>query len=76
MKCYFCKGSLENGFTSHVSEIGESVIFIKNIPCLKCDQCGEVSYIGSVYERIEQIVDSLRSSVTEAAIVKYSDSAA
>ena len=76
MKCYFCKGCLENGFTSHVSEIGESVIFVKNIPCLKCDQCGEISYIGSVYERLEQIVDDLRDSVTEIAVVRYSGSVA
>ena len=76
MKCYFCKGNLENGYTSHISEIGESVIFIKNVPCLKCDQCSEVSYIGGVYERLEQIVDALRDSVTEIAVIKYSESAA
>jgi hypothetical protein len=59
-----------------MSDIGNCVIVVKNVPCLECDQCGEVSYIGEVYEQLERIVDALRDSTMEVAVVKYSDAAA
>ena len=71
MICAFCKGQYENGFTVYVAALDDSVIVIKNVPCLICDQCGEVSYIGTVYARLEQIIDTLRDAITEIAIVKY-----
>jgi len=69
--CAFCKGEYENGFTTYAVTLGDSVIVVKNVPCLMCNQCGEVSYIGSVYNRLEQIIGALRDSVTEVAIIKY-----
>jgi YgiT-type zinc finger domain-containing protein len=71
MICTFCKGQYENGFTAFVAKLDDSVIVVKNVPCLICDQCGEVSYIGKVYNRLEQIIDALMDSITEVAIVKY-----
>ncbi len=76
MTCFFCKGDIENGTTTFMTELNDCVIVIKNVPCLKCNQCGEVSYNGAVYERLEQIVDTLGDSVTEVAIVKYTSKAA
>ena len=71
MICTFCKGKYENEFTAYVAALDDSVIVIKNVPCLICDQCGEVSYTGTVYARLEQIIDALRDVITEIAIVKY-----
>ena len=76
MTCFFCKGTIENDFTTHVAENDGSIIIIKNVPCLKCEQCGEISYIGTVYERLEGIIDALQSNLAEVTIVKYSDQAA
>jgi len=76
MTCYFCKGNLIESHTVHVSEVGECVIIIKNVPCLKCDQCVEISYTGSIYKQIENIVDASRNALTEVTIVKYSDKVA
>ena len=72
MTCFFCKGRYGEGFTTHIVENNDRVIIVKNVPCLKCDQCGETSYLGGVYERLEKILDSL-DSLAEVAIVKYSD---
>lgn len=71
MTCFFCKGDMEDTTTTHVVEIGERII-IKNVPCHKCKQCGEVAYTGSVVERLEQITKQLEKTLTEIAIVKYS----
>ncbi|MCL2080871.1 MAG: type II toxin-antitoxin system MqsA family antitoxin [Oscillospiraceae bacterium] len=76
MKCFFCNGTLENDFTTHVTEIGDRVIIIRKVPCLKCNQCNEVSYTGVVCERLETIVNTVRNTLTEVAILHYSDEAA
>jgi YgiT-type zinc finger domain-containing protein len=73
--CAFCKGKYENGLTAYVTTLIDSIIVIKNVPCLMCDQCGEVSYIGTVYSRLEQIVVSLENSITEVAVVRYTPAA-
>ena len=72
MTCFYCKGSMAEATTTHVVEIGECVIIIKHVPCLKCRQCGEVVYTGSVVERLEQITEQLEKTLTEVAIVNYS----
>ena len=76
MKCFFCKGNMVDGLATDVTDLESSVIIIRNVPCHKCSQCGEVSFSLAVAERLEQIVDTLRSSVTEIAVVQYSNTAA
>ena len=76
MTCFFCKGNIVNDFTTHVAESDGSIIIVKNVPCLKCEQCGEVSYTGTIYEHLEGIIDALQSNLAEVTIVKYSDKAA
>ena len=76
MKCFFCKGEMVDGSTTDVTDLESSVIIIRNVPCQKCPQCGEVSFSLDVAERLEQIVDTLKGSVTEIAVVQYSSTAA
>jgi len=76
MKCFFCKGKMVDGVTTDVTDLESSVIIVRNVPCHKCSQCGEVSFALAVAERLEQIVDLLRETVTEIAIIQYSNSAA
>ena len=78
MKCIFCKGKVTDGVTTDVTDLESCVIVIRNVPCHKCTQCGEVSFTIGVSERLEKIVDTLKNSgsVTEVAIIKYTDAAA
>jgi YgiT-type zinc finger domain-containing protein len=78
MKCIFCKGKITDGIATDVTDLTSCVIIVRNVPCHKCEQCGEVSFTLDVSERLEQIVDKLRNSdsVTEVAIVRYTDIAA
>ena len=76
MKCFFCKGNMTNARTTDVTDLGSSIIIIRGIPCHKCDQCGEVSFSLDVAERLEQIVDTLKNTQPEIAIVQYSTEAA
>lgn len=76
MKCFFCKSDMENGVTTHVAELEKCIVIIKNVPCMKCDQCGETVYSGDVVQKIEEILEKCENAMTEVAIVNYKDMAA
>jgi len=50
--------------------------FHRTVPCHKYKQCGETTFDLAVGERLEQIVDTLRDSISEIAVVQYSSVAA
>jgi YgiT-type zinc finger domain-containing protein len=78
MNCFFCKGELEAKETIFTTELNDCVVIIKNVPSLVCTQCGEVVHSDSVSHRLEQIVDSIKSTIcaAEITVMSYSDKAA
>ena len=76
MTCFFCKGKKENSFTIDVTDLGSSIVIVRGVPCYKCIHCGETTFDLAVGERLEQIVDTLKDSITEIAVVQYSNVAA
>jgi YgiT-type zinc finger domain len=73
MSCINCKGTMTESVTSHVVKLKNSVIIIKNVPCYECEQCGEAVYTDEVAEQLEIIVKACLTSITEIAVVNYSD---
>lgn len=69
--CFFCKGSMADDITNYMVDLNGHFIIIKNVPCHKCKQCGEVSFSGETVVKIEQIIESLKEVLTEVAIVEY-----
>lgn len=76
MKCFFCKGDLTTSTTTHVVTLDHCIIIIKDVPCERCGQCGETFFSDEVTERLEHIVNDLRTAATELAVVSYTDRAA
>ena len=76
MKCFMCKGTLENKLTNFISDMGNCIIIVKDVPSQVCTQCGEVSYSNEVAEQLEKIVDKMKNAMTEIAVVHYSDKVA
>lgn len=76
MTCFYCKGDMVSGHTTHVVDMGKCIIIIKNVPCMKCTQCGEVVYTGIVVKELERITAMLEAPLTEIAVVNYRDSVA
>lgn len=76
MKCLFCKADMETGVTTHVAELEKCIVIIRNVPCMKCSQCGETVYSGDVIQKIEEILNKCENAMTEVAIVNYKDMAA
>jgi YgiT-type zinc finger domain-containing protein len=75
MTCFSCKGDLEKSTTTYMTEYNECFIIIKNVPCTKCTQCGEVYLNGVTLEKIEAILDKVKSVLTEIAIVDFTKAA-
>ena len=76
MKCFMCKGTLENKLTNFIADMGNCIIIVKDVPSQVCTQCGEVSYSNEVAEQLEKIVDKMKNAMTEIAVVHYSDKVA
>lgn len=49
--------------TTFTVEYNECIIVIKNVPCLECEVCGEITFTDEVSANIEMIVDAARKSV-------------
>ena len=76
MICFFCKGKKESSFTVDVTDLGSCVVIVRGVPCYKCIQCGETTFDLTVGEHLEQIVNALKDSITEIAVVQYPNAAA
>ena len=76
MTCVFCKGDMNEGLTTDFTNLGSCMVIIKNVPCLECDQCGETVFRGEVVKQLENITATLKNSLTEIAVVQYSDNVA
>ena len=72
MTCFFCRGKKENDLTIDVTDLGSCIVIVRGVPCYKCTQCGEITFDLAVGERLEQIVDTLKNSISEIAVVQYS----
>lgn len=70
-KCFYCKGNMVDDFSNYMVGLDGRFIIIRNVPCHKCSQYGEVSYGGEVVVRLEEIVVKLKETMTEIAIVEY-----
>lgn len=76
MTCFMCKGDMKNKNSNYILDLEGTIIIVKNVPSLVCNQCGEVFYENDVMKRLENIVDKLKNIVTEVAIINYNDKVA
>lgn len=73
---FFCKGDMLEDYTSYIVDLGKCVIVIRNVPCYKCNQCGEVAYSATVVKELERMLDVLENTLTEITIVNYANKVA
>lgn len=56
MKCMSCKSdSMVDSKTIYFAQLNNCYVIIENVPCKKCDQCGEEFFTVSVMEKIDTI---------------------
>ena len=73
MICFFCKGNMNESVTTHVVNLKNCIVIVKNAPCYECEQCGEAVYNNEVALHLEKIVKSAATAITEIAVLNYTD---
>lgn len=72
MKCFECGAMMEKGTTTSVTDLGNCLVIVRNVPCHKCTECDEVFYTGDVVEQLEKIIDLAKKVMQEVSIIDYS----
>ena len=71
MMCMECGAKTEKGFTTDVTDLGDCLVIVRNVPCYKCTECNEILYTGDVIRRLEEIVATSKKFMQEISIVDY-----
>ena len=73
MTCFYCKSDMTESTSTYFAEIDGKILIIKNVPCLKCKQCGETAYTMKISRKIESIIEKFKSSLSEIEILNYNN---
>lgn len=76
MLCMNCGAQAHKGYTTDVTDLGNCLIIIRNVPCYKCDECDEIIYTGDVLEKLENIIATSKKLAQEISIIDFSKVAA
>jgi len=72
----FCKNKINfETTTNYVVNYKNSIIIIKNVPCLECEQCGEKFFTDDVAEKLENIVELSKKLTQEISVIDYKTAA-
>ncbi len=72
MKCVICKnGTMNDGHVTVTLQRDESIIVVKNVPALVCENCGEYTLNEDVAARVMQIAEESVSKHVEIEVLNY-----
>lgn len=73
MKCLSCKsGNMIQSTTTYTLTLENCILIIKNVPCMKCNQCGDELFNTDILEKIDQISAATEKLASEVSIIDYS----
>lgn len=76
MNCLVCKsGTMSESHEAYFAKLQSGYVIIENVPCWKCNQCGEILFAASVIERIEDLLDTCKKVASKVFIVDYKQAA-
>ena len=75
MKCQVCGAATQQGLTTSVTDLGQCLIIIRNVPCYKCSECNEIIYSADVVQHLENIIEAAKKLMQEVSIIDYSQAA-
>lgn len=71
MLCMKCGSRSTKGFTTDVTDLGNCLVIVRNVPCYKCEECDEIMYTADVVKKLEQIVSKAKDLMQEISVVDY-----
>lgn len=58
--------------TTFTVEYKGCIIVIRNVPCLECQICGEITFTDEVSAQLEKIVNSAKTVLQDISVIDYS----
>lgn len=76
MNCLVCKsGTMHKSKGTYFANLAHGYVIIENVPCWKCDQCGEVVFSASVLEKIDVLIERLQKVSSKIFLLDYDTAA-
>lgn len=70
--CNAClNGNKLKAKTTFTVEYKECIIVIKNVPCLECEICGEITFSDEVSEKLELLVNTAKKLMQDISVIDY-----
>ena len=76
MNCLVCRGgTMIESFEPYFAKLKSGYLIIENVPCFKCEQCGEILFSMSVLERIEELIVVYENISDKVSVIDYQKAA-
>lgn len=69
VRCPVCGGFQRPGETTFTSDSGGTVVVVRQVPAMVCDQCGETFINAKVARQLEKMVASARRKGAQVEIL-------
>ena len=54
-----------------MTDLGDCLVIIRNVPCFKCAECDEVTYTADVVQRLEKMIEASKNLLQDISIIDY-----
>lgn len=76
MNCLVCKsGTMHESKGTYFANLAHGYVIIENVPCWKCDQCGDIVFSASVLEKIDVLIERLQKVSSKIFLLDYDTAA-
>ena len=76
MKCLKCAANALESTTTDVTDLGNCLIIIRNVPCYKCTECNEIIYSGDVIRKLDEMIAKAKQTLNEISVIDFARNAA
>lgn len=71
MLCVNCDSTVKPAFTTDVTNSGNCLVIIRNVPCSKCPKCGKIIYTLDVKKQLDKLISTAENLPLEISIIDY-----
>ena len=57
--------------TTFTVDCNGCLIIVRNVPCMECEQCGDVLYSDEVSKKLEKIVEEAKARSYDFSVIDY-----
>ena len=57
--------------TTFTVEYKDCIIVVKNVPCLECELCGDITFTDEVSAKLEELVNAAKSIMQDVSVIDY-----